>query len=71
MANTFKGANGLFTSTYRKYAGAWVPVVVDAATGKRTTYVSCSTSGGAAETAMKYAKRAAGEGAVLVLFNDI
>ena len=34
----------------RKYAGAWVPVVV--ANGKRHTFAHCQTSGGAMEVAI-------------------
>ena len=43
--------------TVRKYAGAWVPVVIK--DGKRTTFMHCSTSGGAMESAIRHAAKMA------------
>ena len=43
--------------TVRKYAGAWVPVVIK--NGKRHTFVHCSTSGGAMDVAIAKAAQMA------------
>jgi len=50
-------ANGGITYTVRKYAGAWVPVVI--VNEKRHTFVHCSTSGGAMEIAIREAAKMA------------
>ncbi|MEM9129934.1 MAG: hypothetical protein AAGA97_09475 [Pseudomonadota bacterium] len=42
----------------RKYAGAWVPVIV--VNGKRRTFTHCSTSGGAMEIAIRQCALASG-----------
>ena len=38
----------------RKYAGAWVPIVIHA-NGRRSTFAHCRTSGAATETAIRQA----------------
>ena len=53
--NAIKAAG--FSYTIRKYAGAWVPVVI--ANGKRHTFAHCITSGGAMESAIRKAARLA------------
>ena len=53
--NAIKSAG--ITYTIRKYAGAWVPVVI--ANGKRHTFAHCSTSSGAMETAIRKAAKLA------------
>ena len=45
--------------TVRKYAGAWVPVVIN--NGKRTTFTHSATSGGAMLTAIREAYKQAEE----------
>lgn len=52
-------AHGGISYTVRKYAGAWVPVVI--ADGKRHTFAHCSTSGGAMETAIRQAAKMAAQ----------
>lgn len=42
----------------RKYAGAWVPVVV--ANGKRKSFLHCATSGAAMEIAITKCAKASG-----------
>ena len=42
----------------RKYAGAWVPVIIVG--GTRKTFAHCSTSGGAMETAITKCAEASG-----------
>ena len=46
-----------FSYTIRKYAGAWVPVVI--ANGKRHTFMHCATSFGAMDTAIREAAKMA------------
>lgn len=43
------------TYTVRKYAGAWVPVII--AGGKRLSFAHCSTSAGAIEMAISHAAK--------------
>ena len=62
---TIKNANNLnaidaagISYKVRKYAGAWVPVVINGS--KRYTFTHCATSGGAMETAIREAAKMAG-----------
>mgnify|MGYP003643160187 FL=1 len=55
MLDTIEAAKISFT--VRKYAGAWVPIIVKG--GKRKSFAHCSTSGGAWHIAMREAYKEA------------
>ena len=66
----FKGKNGIFNATYRKYGGAWIPVVVDMETRIRKSFPHCSGSYDAAQMASMRAKEMAGDDARLMSLKE-